>query len=59
MEAIQLSFKDGEEGGSYEGYEFVITTVENGYILQISGEESSTEVFVDKSELLKRLKGLL
>lgn len=54
-----LSFKDGDDGEEIGEFEVVIKTASNGYIVDIMGDEESTEVFLDKESLIERLKEIL
>lgn len=54
------SYKDGEDGGDLDKCSVIIETVENGWVLEYTGEEFDAKyVFTDKQEMLQKLKELL
>lgn len=56
----KLVFKDEDGSDENSTSNVSITPVENGYILSISDDEDEwQEVFMDKSELLKRIGELV
>ena len=56
----QLKFKDEDGSDTTNVLRASVTPVENGFILNIDCDEDEwQEVFVDKSELLKRMSELL
>jgi len=56
----ELKFKDEDGDGSSNITSVSVSPVENGFILDIStSEEEWQEVYMDRSELLMRLKEIL